>query len=56
MGGAIWRDEGMRIDYILGTDSLLGKIKHIEVDLWPRRRKNPTPSDHAPLIIDLENI
>jgi exodeoxyribonuclease-3 len=55
IGGAIWKDEGMRIDYILGTDSLLEKINHIEVDLWPRRRKNPTPSDHAPLIIELEN-
>ena len=56
IGGAVWRDEGMRIDYILCTDSLLKKIKHIEMDLWPRRRKKPTPSDHAPLIIELENI
>jgi exodeoxyribonuclease-3 len=56
IGGAIWKDEGMRIDYILGTDSLLEKTRHIEVDLWPRRRKNPTPSDHAPLIIELEDI
>jgi exodeoxyribonuclease-3 len=56
IGGAIWKDEGMRIDYILGTYSLLEKIKHIEVDLWPRKRKKPIPSDHAPLIIELENI
>jgi exodeoxyribonuclease-3 len=56
IGGAIWKDEGMRIDYILGTNSLLEKIKHIEVDLWPRRRRKPIPSDHAPLIIDLETI
>jgi exodeoxyribonuclease-3 len=55
IGGAIWKDEGMRIDYILGTDSLLERTKHIEVDLWPRRRKKPIPSDHAPLIIELEN-
>jgi exodeoxyribonuclease-3 len=54
IGGAVWKDEGMRIDYILCTDSLLKKIKHIEIDLWPRRRKSPTPSDHAPLIIDLQ--
>lgn len=56
IGGAIWKDEGMRIDYILGTDSLLEKIKGIEVDLWPRKRRKPTPSDHAPLIIELKNI
>ena len=55
IGGAIWKDQGMRIDYILCTHPLLEKIKHIEVDLWPRRRKIPTPSDHAPLIIDLQN-
>jgi exodeoxyribonuclease-3 len=54
IGGAIWKDEGMRIDYILCTDSLLEKMRHIEIDLWPRRRKSPTPSDHAPLIIDLQ--
>jgi exodeoxyribonuclease-3 len=46
----------MRIDYILATDFILKKTKHIDVDLWPRRRKTPTPSDHAPLIIDLEDI
>ena len=56
IGGAIWKDEGMRIDYILCMDSLLAKMKHIEVDLWPRRRRKPIHSDHAPLIIDLENI
>jgi len=53
IGGAIWKDEGMRIDYILGTEPLLEKIKRIEVDLWPRKRKKPTPSDHTPLIIEL---
>jgi len=56
IGGAIWKDEGMRIDYILATEPLLKKTKHIDVDLWPRRRRKPIPSDHAPLIIDLEDI
>jgi exodeoxyribonuclease-3 len=55
VGGAIWKDEGMRIDYALGTTSLVDKMSLVEVDLWPRKRKTPTPSDHAPLIIDLEN-
>jgi exodeoxyribonuclease-3 len=50
MGGAIWKDEGMRIDYVLCTESLLKKFKSCEVDLWPRKRRSPTPSDHAPLI------
>ncbi len=54
IGGAIWKDNGLRIDYILGTRILLMKLKYIEVDLWPRKRRKPTPSDHAPLIAELE--
>jgi len=50
MGGAIWKDAGMRIDYVIGTDPLKDKITALEVDMWPRKRRNPTPSDHAPLI------
>jgi len=50
IGGAIWQDKGLRIDYILCTKPLLQKLDKVEVDLWPRRRRTPTPSDHAPLI------
>ena len=49
----IWRDEGMRIDYFLCSEPLIPRIKGIEVDLWPRRRRTPTPSDHAPVILTL---
>ena len=51
IGGAIWKDLGMRIDYVLCTEPLLAKIKDVEVDLWPRRRRIPKPSDHAPVIV-----
>jgi exodeoxyribonuclease-3 len=50
IGGAIWKNEGMRIDYMLCTKSLLSQIEKVEVDLWPRRRRTPKPSDHAPVI------
>jgi exodeoxyribonuclease-3 len=50
IGGAIWRNEGMRLDYILCTSPLLDALREIEVDLWPRKRRKPTPSDHAPVI------
>jgi exodeoxyribonuclease-3 len=53
IGGAIWKDQGMRIDYVLATPGLFKKIKAVEVDLWPRKRHKPTPSDHAPVIADL---
>jgi len=54
IGGAVWRDQGMRIDYVLFTKPLIKKMKGLEVDLWPRKRRAPKPSDHAPLIATLE--
>jgi len=54
IGGAIWKNEGMRIDYILCTKTLIKEVKDVEVDLWPRRRRTPTPSDHAPVTATLE--
>ncbi len=54
IGGAIWRDLGLRIDYILHTEPLKKRLKDIEVDLWPRKRRKPTPSDHAPLVAEFE--
>jgi len=56
MGGAIWKDEGMRIDYALATAPLLERIRKIGVDLWPRKRRSPTPSDHAPLFLTLDEV
>ncbi len=50
MGGSIWKDEGMRIDYIFCTHPMLDRLISTEIDIWPRRRRKPTPSDHAPVI------
>ncbi len=50
IGGMIWKDKGMRIDYIFVTEPLLDSVRDVYVDLWPRRRRTPKPSDHAPLI------
>lgn len=51
-GGAIWKNEGMRIDYVFCSRSLLSKLKDVEIDLWPRRRRTPTPSDHTPVVAE----
>jgi len=56
IGGAIWKNEGMRLDYILCTNPLLEILKDVEVDLWPRRRRTPKPSDHAPVIATFESV
>jgi exodeoxyribonuclease III len=50
---AIWRNEGMRLDYFLCTKSVFERVKSIETDLWPRKRRFPTPSDHAPVILEI---
>ncbi len=52
----IWRDEGMRIDYILASEKLCGALESVEVDLWTRRRRSPTPSDHAPVVATFGRI
>ena len=54
IGGAIWKDEGMRIDYVLCSKPLIDRVKDAAVDVWPRRRRTPKPSDHAPAIVTLE--
>ncbi|SNZ02635.1 exodeoxyribonuclease-3 [Persephonella hydrogeniphila] len=56
IGGAVWRDEGMRIDYILATKPVVEHLKDIYVDTWTRKRRKPTPSDHAPVIGLFEGI
>ncbi len=53
---AIWRNEGMRIDYILASEELCDLCLSAEVDLWTRRRRTPTPSDHAPVIAGFEEL
>lgn len=50
MGGGIWKDQGMRIDYMLVSRPLLDKMENITVDVWPRKRRSPKPSDHTPLV------
>ncbi|WP_448587739.1 exodeoxyribonuclease III [Thermocrinis sp.] len=50
MGGAVWKNEGMRIDYILITKPLVSSLKEVFVDTWARKKKEPKPSDHAPVV------
>lgn len=46
------KNRGMRIDHILITDALKQRARACEVDRAPR--KNPQPSDHAPVVLTLE--
>jgi exodeoxyribonuclease-3 len=51
--GAFHRNLGMRIDHLLVTRSVAGRTVWAEIDREARKGK-PLPSDHAPLVIDLD--
>ena len=51
--GDFHRNWGMRIDHLLVTKPVASRVVWAEIDREARKGK-PTPSDHAPLIIDLD--
>jgi exodeoxyribonuclease III len=50
--GMFHQDLGMRIDLVLTTDGVAGRVKAAWVDR--HARKGTGPSDHAPVIVDLD--
>jgi len=50
--GMFHKDLGMRIDLLLGSEELAGRLKAAWVDR--HARKGTLPSDHAPVIVDLD--
>ncbi len=54
-GGAFHRRQGLRIDLLLATRSALDRVGSVEIDRDSRKKKEGlTPSDHAPVIADLD--
>jgi len=51
--GMFHKNQGMRIDLLLVSASVASRVKWAEIDREARKGK-PTPSDHAPVIIDLD--
>ena len=51
--GDFHRNWGMRIDHLLVSKPLVPRVVWTEIDREARKGK-PTPSDHAPLVIDLD--
>jgi len=51
--GNFHKNFGMRIDHLLATPSVAGRSVWAEIDREARKGK-PTPSDHAPLLVDLD--
>ena len=51
--GNFQRNEGMRIDHLLASPPVATRVVAAEVDR-EARKGTPTPSDHAPLVLDLD--
>ena len=51
--GNFHKNFGMRIDHLLVTKSVAGRAVAVEIDREARKGK-PLPSDHAPLLVDLD--
>jgi exodeoxyribonuclease III len=51
--GRFQRNEGMRIDLLYVTEPVAERVVWAEIDRQARKGR-PTPSDHAPVIIDLD--
>lgn len=52
--GAFPRNRGLRIDFLLGTESIAKRLQQVEIDREYRKKKEGlTASDHAPVFADL---
>ena len=53
-GGSFYRNQGLRIDFILGTPAISEVLQDITIDRDFRKKKDGlTASDHAPVFADL---
>jgi exodeoxyribonuclease-3 len=52
--GNFHKNFGMRIDHLLVTAPLKRRVIWAEIDREARKRK-PLPSDHAPVVIDIDS-
>jgi exodeoxyribonuclease III len=53
--GAFHKGQGLRIDLALGTRPLAERVREVVPERqWRKKQNDLVPSDHAPLLIDLE--
>lgn len=54
-GGAFHRKQGLRIDFLLGTQAVRERTREVSIDREYRKKKDGlTASDHAPVIAELD--
>ncbi len=52
--GNFHKNLGMRIDHLLVSEPVAGRVVWVEIDREARKGKDPVPSDHAPVVLDLD--
>jgi len=53
-GGAFHRKQGLRIDFVLGTDAIKQGVSEVVIDReFRKKQEGLTASDHAPVFVDL---
>ena len=52
-GAKVYKNEGLRLDYIFISKPLLNRIVNLEILTSIRRKRKLTPSDHVPVILEL---
>jgi len=53
-GGAFHRRHGLRIDFLLASESAAARVRSVEIDReWRKKQADLTPSDHAPVVAEL---
>jgi exodeoxyribonuclease-3 len=53
-GGAFHRRQGLRIDFLLGTPAAAVQARSVLIDReWRKKKDALTPSDHAPVVVEL---
>jgi exodeoxyribonuclease-3 len=54
-GGAFHRKQGLRIDFLLGTQAVVDRLRSAEIDReYRKKRDGLTASDHAPVVAVLD--
>ncbi|MCL2726062.1 MAG: exodeoxyribonuclease III [Polyangiaceae bacterium] len=55
--GAFHKNNGMRLDLLLGAASVAARVKDVYVDREYRKKSDDgaVPSDHAPVVVDLQS-
>jgi exodeoxyribonuclease-3 len=52
-GAKVYKNEGLRLDYIFISKLLLKEVVDLEILTSIRKKRKPTPSDHVPVILEL---